>query len=353
MFCGDLELARAWVWQQLRNQTTNPCQSTHWALSLGLQNVLAQWLGEGAEGLTAEQQRGLLFRITRKEDPSKAHKRLFSASALESLHQRWEQLNKGTRPIAIALQGGIGDHLQDLSTLMPFLRSGRQRFCVHLAPERMAQLRRLLQNSAGDVETCCEGFLPSQGLHVLEMMAVLGSQERQPQAWISATVTKLDRHRLLCCWTAQGQGDRFSSWSRSVPFAAVLGLYQTLVARGWEPHTIMDITAWKPWEAATLRRLGVQLVDPADGDVLGLAELAHSCSEVISIDTALVHLCAAMGDSVHLLLPKFSDERWVELLQPGSSYAHCCQVWRQEEFGCWQAPLQRLQASISKPGGPG
>ena len=341
------------MWQQLRNQSINPCQGTHWALSLGLREVVAQWLDEGAEGLTAEQRRGLLFRITRKADPLKAYPKLFSASGLESLHQRWEQLNRGTRPIAIALQGGIGDHLQDLSTLMPLLRSGEQGFRVHLAPERMAQLGRLLQNIAGDVETCCDGFPPSQGLHVLEMMAVLGSQERQPQVWISANTSRLARHRLLCCWTAQGQGDRFSSWSRSVPFAAVLGLYQTLVARGWEPHTIVDITTWKPWEAAALRRLGVQRVDPADGDVQNLAELAQSCNQVISIDTALVHLCAAMGNSVHLLLPKFCDERWVELLQPGSSYARCCRVWRQEEFACWQAPLQQLQAVISQPGNPG
>jgi hypothetical protein len=314
---------------------------------------VAQRLGEGAEGLTAEQQRGLLFRITRKTEPLRAHQRLFSASTLESLRQRWDQLKKETRPIAIALQGGIGDHLQDLSTLMPLLRSGRQGFRVHLAPERMAQLHRLLQNAPGDVETCCEGFLPSEGLHVLELMAVIRSKERQPQAWVSATPTQPYRHRLLCCWTAQGQGDHFSSWSRSVPFAAVQELYKTLLAKGWDPQTIMDISAWKPWEAAALRQLGVQLVDPAAGDVLELAELVHCCNQVVSIDSALVHLCAAMGHSVQLLLPKFCDERWEELLQPGSSYARCCQVWRQQTFGCWQAPLQQLQAVISQTGGPG
>uniref|UniRef100_UPI004048AFFB hypothetical protein n=1 Tax=Cyanobium sp. TaxID=2164130 RepID=UPI004048AFFB len=341
--------------QQLQGGATDPCRAAHWALSLGLSEVVAARLGEGAGDLSAEQVRGLVFRITRKSGDAKTHQQLFTAATLESLRQRWDQLNKATRPIAIALHGGIGDHLQDLSTLIPLLRGSRQVFRVHLAPERLAQLRRLLQNTAGDVETCCEGLLTSEGLHVLELMAVLGSKGRQPQAWISATPTRPVRHRLLCCWTAQGQGDRFSSWSRSLPFAAVLGLYQTLVARGWEPQTIVDITAWKPWEAAALRQLGVQLVDPAAGDVLELAELVHCCDQVISIDSALVHLCAAMGRAVHLLLPKYHDERWVALLPQGSSYARCCQVWRQARFDCWQAPLQQLEAAISKPGaaGPG
>ena len=339
--------------QQLRGVAGDQCQLAHWALSLGLSEVVATRLGEGARGLSTEQQRGLAFRITRKAGASKTHQQLFPALALESLQQRWEQLHKGKNRMAIALHGGIGDHLQDLSALMSLLRVGRQGLRVHLAPERMAQLHRVLALTGEHLQISDQALLPSEGLHVVELMAVLGSEALLPQTWIQPTQPPTLNYRLLCCWTAQGQGDRFSSWSRSVPFAAVQELYQTLVARGQPPQTITDITAWKPWEAAALRQLGVQLVDPAAGDVLDLAELVHCCNQVISIDSALVHLCAAMGHSVHLLLPRYHDERWVELLQPGSSYARCCQVWRQQTFGCWQAPLQQLQAVISQPGGPG
>ena len=352
MFSDDLELARAWIQQQMRGAARDQGQLAHWALSLGLTEVVAARLSDGAQGLSTEQQRGLAFRITRKAGASKTHQQLFTALALESLQQRWEKLSEGKDRIAIALHGGIGDYLQDISTLMNLLRIKKHRLRLHLAPERMAQFRRVLALNGEHLQISDQALLLSEGLHVVELMALLGSETLLPQTWLQPPRPRTRNYQLLCCWRAQGQKDPFSSWSRSVPFTAVQELYQALVSSGLGPHTIVDITAWKPWETAALRQLGVHLVDPADGDVLDLAELVHSCSQVISIDTALVHLCAAMGDSVHLLLPKFYDERWVELLQSGSSYAHCCKVWRQEEFGCWKAPLQQLKALVSQPGGP-
>ena len=58
--------------------------------------------------------------------------------------------------------------------------------------------------------------------------------------------------------------------------------------------------------------MGVTHQDPV---VLGINGLVKLCKgrRVVSIDTALIHLCAAMGNKADLLLPRFPDERWVEL----------------------------------------
>ena len=53
----------------------------------------------------------------------------------------------------------------------------------------------------------------------------------------------------------------------------------------------------------TIPKLGIDLQNPA---TLGLTGLIQLCLErrVISIDTALIHLCAALGHAADLLLPR-------------------------------------------------
>ena len=338
---------------QLHGGRIDPCQAAHWALSLGLDQAVRQRLEapKGRAQLSAEQRRGLGFRIARTTEPFVAHQHLLAPSRQRELQSRWKRLRKNSSPIRVALHGGIGDHLQDLSALVPWLRDQHQAFMVHFESGRMAQFDRLLKSIAPEGEITCEALFRDEGLHVLEALALLGTQVLQPRAWIDLQRPQHTPFQLLCCWGAIGQGDRFSAWSRSVPFAAVQRLYDDLLGHGWPAAAIVDITAWKPWEAATLRQLGVQLVNPAAGDVLDLAQLVNRCQQVVSIDTALVHLCAAMGQPVHLLLPRFYDERWFELLQPGSSYAACCQVLRQETFGNWESELRALRAGLC-PAGP-
>ena len=163
--------------------------------------------------------------------------------------------------------------------------------------------------------------------------------------WIKASAPH-PAARLVCCWRAAGQDDRLSIHLRSLPHAVVQGFYRQLLAHGWQAQQIVDITAWKRWERAALTTLGIRRHDPATGDVHDLARLVAG-AQVISIDTALVHLCAAMGQPVQLLLPLFADERWVELLAPGHSYATWVQVWRQRRYGDWAEVLSRLSRSAA------
>ena len=67
---------------------------------------------------------------------------------------------------------------------------------------------------------------------------------------------------------------------------------------------IVDITNWKDWEASQLRGMGVKVLDPRQGTLLDLA-LRCRISRVVTIDTALVHLCAAAGQRADLLLSAF------------------------------------------------
>jgi hypothetical protein len=347
LFCGDLELAQGWVWQQLNNGGGRCGQAAHWALSLGLHTAMNSWLTQHHNLLSASQQRGLRFRIARSQQHAHAHRQLFGSRKLTELALRWQTLQRQSGPLRIALQGGIGDHLQDLSALIPWARSLERPVSLHLSPDRFAQFNGLLLGSAADLSFSGERFPRAAGLHVLELMALLGADRLQAQAWIRPEPATATRPRLLCCWTALGTNDRFSAWSRSVPSTAVLQLYESLLARGWAAASIVDISSWREGEAALLSRMGISLINPAAGDVLKLAALVAGSQQVLSIDTALAHLCGAMGRKLLLLLPRFPDERWLELLQPGSSYAHGCQVVAQQQFGCWRTELHALSHTLS------
>ena len=338
--------------QRLTTATAETGQIAHWGLSLGLQGTIEAWLEQSPEQLNSHQERGLRFRIARNHHQPNAHQILLGASRLETLQQRWQAIEPSEEPIRIVLQGGLGDHLQDLSALLPWLRVRQHPVQLGLTPIRANQFSRLLQ-AAG-----CEHLLAptdspaATDLHILEVIALVGSTTLQPQAWIPRQASAMPQAGLVCCWTAVGTDDPFSAWSRSVPFCQVLELYRTLLANGWTAASIVDLSRWRPWEAEQLRQLGLQLVDPARGDVLDLTQQVSGASTVVSIDTALPHLCAAMGRPVWLLLPQFSDERWVELLQPGTSYSQHCQVIRQQQHGCWRGALDRLSRMLRSKNGP-
>ena len=151
----------------------------------------------------------------------------------------------------------------------------------------------------------------------------------------------VDPHRMVCCWRAKGEASSLSAHSRSVPFPLVLNFYQRLLEK--EPQTIIvDITAWQPWEMQSFQQLGVRVKDPVALGLTGLVTLCKGC-RILSIDTALTHLCAAMGHAVDLLLPLFPDERWVELTHPQHSYGQLLRVHRSTQFGSWASVMASLR----------
>ena len=70
-----------------------------------------------------------------------------------------------------------------------------------------------------------------------------------------------ERFRYLCCWRAEGVGDKFSAHSRSIPWTLVYNFYQKLITRS-DKACIIDITNWKGWESARLGTMGINMVDP-------------------------------------------------------------------------------------------
>ncbi len=90
--------------------------------------------------------------------------------------------------------------------------------------------------------------------------------------------------------------------------------------------------------------LACDFIDKRD-DLDGLAALVDACDAVISVDNTTVHLAAALGKSVHVMLPLHSDWRWMVQTQHSPWYP-TVKLYRQSEEGCWRNVLTQLVADL-------
>lgn len=74
----------------------------------------------------------------------------------------------------------------------------------------------------------------------------------------------------------------------------------------------------------------------------GTAALIACLDLVITIDTAIAHLAAAMGKDVWILLPFSADWRWF-LQRDDSPWYPNVTLFRQETLGDWRTPLNRIK----------
>jgi hypothetical protein len=346
LFCSDLALARRWLlrcWQQ--SSIPLPRQLAHWGLSLGLVDDTQRLChGEHAQ-IDDVVRRQLGFRLARLQQHDNPYLALMDQTSLEV---RAELLRKPSADLVIGLLGGLGDQLQLISQLQGWRQERPKRIRLETSPNRLSQLERTLAGHSWIELGAWTRPLARYPLLQLDASAALWSLGvRQHRRWLQpAMPTAGPVQQLLCCWRAEGRGDAFSAWSRSVPLSEVMAFYRGLLqSGGWQPQQFIDISHWRPWEQHQLQALGVTLHDPSKGDVLDLAQLAYR-GQVLTIDTALAHLCAAMGHGAMVLLPRFADERWHELLRPDQCYHNHLQVILQQQFGCWQATLKAVSKGL-------
>ena len=243
------------------------------------------------------------------------------------------------------LNGGVGDQLETASLVLPWSRKYSIELCFLVESSRRPLIQEIVPNGVQVIDIDL-GRIPvvSQGMAVRQAVLARYPDSSFQSFLADSCKCLVEKSGLLCCWKAEGSGNAFSAHSRSVPFALVQKFYETVLDK-FPQISIIDITDWRDWEAAFLAGIKVDLVDPREGRLLDLAR--EACGRrVITIDTALAHLCAACGIPADVLLPRFHDERWFELHRPSNSYGRWLNVWRSPDFGSWDSVIQALCASF-------
>lgn len=292
--------------------------------------------------------RQALFRIRRqRRDPNP-----WRALIPEPIWPQWSQamqqcLAQPPLPLQVELVGGLGDALENLalihaSGLGTPLEAGLA-FGVGDGGPSQAALQPLLDPwlLAGDPASSFTAPAMRCGL------ALQGWQRRPGVLWPPPLDPAApSAPSWVVCWRCKPDPrNPLSSFSRSIPWPALqallVALQPLLTATGAQ---LLDITAYTAAERSWLADHAPS-VQPVAHRLQCLADtqaLLRGARGAITVDTSLVHLAALSAVPVLLLLPLFADERWLELLEPGSAYHRWATPLRQQAFHDWRAPLQQL-----------
>ena len=325
-------MARDWIKLRL-NSSQIDVRIGHQALSLGLTEEVLELLAETNRfnELAAAQ---LNFRIARLNNEPNPYDKLLTKTIKKQVSKIINNELTQSKTINVAINGGIGDHLEALSLVIPWAKSKYIKINIHIDQQRQSQLSAILSKFSWiNVEA-------SGGIPILALRGwIKGNSNATYGSWIKLNSKSMASNKLVCCWKAEGSGDKFSAYCRSIPFELVYEFYEFILSK--RDCTIQDISDWNQWERAKLMYLGINLLNPNTGDLLDLAKVVEN-AEVVTIDTALAHLCAAMGHRAIVLLPKFADERWIELNNKGSTYATHLTLLRNQVFGNWKPCIGTL-----------
>lgn len=332
LFGDDLEMARDWIKLRL-NSTPIDVRIGHQALSLGLIEEVIELLGE-TNRFTELAAAQINFRIARLNNEHNPYDKLLTKIIKEQVSKIINEALVLSKPINVAINGGIGDHLEALSLIIPWAESNQVTVNIHINQQRNSQLSAILRNYS------CINIEGTNGIPILALRGwIKANADNTYESWIKLNSKSMASNKLVCCWKAEGSGDKFSAYCRSVPFKLVYKFYEFILSK--RDYTIQDISNWNQWERTKLMHLGINLLNPNAGNLLDLAQVVEN-AEVVTIDTALAHLCAAMGHRAIVLLPKFADERWIELNNKGSSYSTHLTLLRNQVFGNWKPCIGTL-----------
>jgi len=345
LFCNDLDLARTWLKPQI--QGVVPRRTGHLAISLGLGTELLEGVQSGTLQTDPNSLYQWRFRLARLRKEANPYRHLLADGLLEQIIAALTSVKLGRHTLGVELNGGIGDHLEALSMIIPWAQSCNAQLDLVMSEERQHQIEPIISKHK-NLRCITRSESKPNPIPVMALRAGLTEEANLTHysPWISPLNARHgDDHRYLCCWRAEGFGDKFSAHSRSVAWTMVHNFYKK-VKRLDHKACIVDITCWTRWESQKLQAMGVSVIDPRDGSLLDLIKRCHS-SRVITIDTALAHLCAASGIEADVLLCLFPDERWQELHKPENNYGQFLKPRRSCHFGDWSAVLSSLTASLA------
>lgn len=341
LYCSNLEFAQQWLRRRLVN-LQSPSRDLHDALSTGLIEEVKQVLHQ-IPRIDDHLRRQLLYRISLIEGTENPYRILLGESGYYNALLKWNNcLNQGT--IDILLNGGIGDHIQQVAMIQS-IEAQIKTINIFMSQARYLQLKDLIPERFKLFSLT--GNLNLNLIHPFEIFSACSFPfHPKPLKSNKSFVKTPKKYHYLCCWQARGDGDLYSAFNRSIGFETVLSYYQNLIEQGTNPGKIIDITAWKDRELAILKYLGISHYDPASNSAAMLASIAYESEIIITIDTALVHLCASLNISCILLLCYFHDERWFRLINSSvtpSSYTRVCTTIQQEYYGDWSSVMKNLR----------
>ncbi len=242
-------------------------------------------------------------------------------------HERW--VWDGTSPdgqaVLVRCYHGLGDTLQ-FSRYLPALRAR----AAHVRLEVQPELAGLLAGLADEVvpfDPAAPGPPRTCTLEIMELGHALHLAPPAPTLRVDAAPTD----RVGLCWAAGGWDAR-----RTLPARLLAPLLEVAPC----------ISLQRGSAAAEGAALGLE--DPLAGsmDMVATAGLVAGLAAVVTVDTMVAHLAAALGRPTLVLLPEPADWRWgVGACSPWYPEA---QLFRQASPGEWGPAVAAIRRELAR-----
>ena len=255
------------------------------------------------------------------------------------------------RTLLLHAEQGLGDTIQ----FCRYARLAQQRGARVLV-EAPLPLVGLLQTLEGVTSIHAEGSsLPDFDLHCPMMSLPLAfgtgattipapaaylQADPEMQARWAARLGPRTRPRIGLAWSGSAQNP--NDTRRSIALAQ------------WLPSLRPDIDCislhkdLRPADAEALRAHGgIRHFGEAQTDFTDAAALAAEMDLVVSVDTSLAHLAAAMGRPTWVLLPHMPDWRW-QLARVDSPWYPSARLYRQASPGDWAGVLAAVRHDLGQ-----
>ena len=333
LYADNFDLACKWIEEGLeRNGLTY--HLGHQALNLGMTekvNSLIKTIDKNEKALIGS----LKFRISRRYEEQNPYRYLYDPGLYEIIDEEVSSSIK-LSTLQVALNGGLGDQLEALSFLIPYIRNKNLMLEVQFSEKYRDIFSQILPQIQNIRITNEDGINYSA---VRYWIANTGYNNKY-SSWINFNIDLIKPSGQTFCWKAAIGTDKFSAHIRSVPFDQVIKLYKRILKNN-PKQIITDISSWNKYESIILKSLGIRLYSPEQGKLEELFKLINNTT-VSTIDTALAHLCSSLGKSFYMLIPKCPDDRWIQLRKKTNSYFKYCTFIQQKSYFCWKEPMEEL-----------
>ena len=219
LFCNDLDQAQQWVSEQLRRTPTDK-ELGHQALSLGLIDTVRDILNRSNLNLQDATRRQWRFRLARLSGTQNPYAELIPPDIRNFTDWQMDRARSMGEPAVVSVPGGIGDHLEVISSLFELSEINEQPLILQVTPERQEALAPLI---ASTPQLELDSNIHPQAIPSLAMREWLCRHlgTIRYRTWVTNESCNPSREKgILCCWKAKGEGNLLSAYLRSVPFPA-------------------------------------------------------------------------------------------------------------------------------------
>jgi tetratricopeptide (TPR) repeat protein len=171
--------------------------------------------------------------------------------------------------------------------------------------------------------------------------AYLQADAARQQDW-QAQLGGRSRRRIGLVWS--GNPSYGNDHKRSLELATL----RPLLALDAEFHCLQKEV--RPTDLPLLADLPIKLWQARLHSFADTAALISTLDLVISVDTAVAHLAAALGKPTWIVLPLTPDFRWLHQGECSAWYPGV-RLFRQQQFGDWRAPLQAILTALQSEAG--